>query len=156
MSKVLSGRPPSRKGSRPARRPTKPGQGPRAPAPRAEQKPRPMPLPDGKCNPQCPYFRCLNNALVVMRKPVHGRMQKVAFCRWIGDECIGGSCQYASCAAKALLPDGSCLHAKEKQGRAAEKAMEEIEKELVEEEKQMSRIERLMKRRGYGVEEELL
>ncbi len=91
-----------------------------------------------------------------MRKPVHGRMQKVAFCRWIGDECIGGSCQYASCAAKALLPDGSCLHAKEKQGRAAEKAMEEIEKELVEEEKQMSRIERLMKRRGYGVEEELL
>ncbi len=143
--------PPRRGGGRPggqrgARRAAAP--------PRAEAKP--MPLPDGRCNPLCPYFRCLNNALVIVRKPVHGRMQRVAFCRWIGDECIGGACQYASCALKALLPDGTCLYAKEKRGGKPERELEEIEKELKREEEEMSRIERLMKRRGYGPEEELI
>ncbi len=112
-----------------------------------------MPLPDGRCNPLCPYFRCLNNALTVVRKHVHGRVQKVAYCRWIGDECIGGSCQYASCALKALLPDGTCLFAKEKE--AKETRLEEIEREIRAEEEAMSKVERLMRRKGYVGEEEL-
>lgn len=36
------------------------------------------------------------------------------FCTWIGDECIGASCQYASCKLNYLLPDGSCAWAKQK------------------------------------------
>jgi hypothetical protein len=83
-------------------------------------------------------------------------MQRTAFCRWIGDECIAGSCQYASCNLKALLPDGGCLYAKEKREEKPEKALEEIERELKREEEEMARIERLMRRRGYGPEEELL
>ncbi len=117
-------------------------------------KPRPMPLPDGRCNPLCPYFRCLNNALTIVRRPSHGRMIRVAYCRWIGDECIGGSCQYASCAAKALLPDGTCLFAKEKES-GKETRLEDLEKELMKEEEEMSKVERLMKRRGYGLEDEI-
>jgi len=125
------------------------------PGPRGgrQGKPRPMPLPDGRCNPLCPYFRCLNNALTIVRKPSHGRMMRVAYCRWIGDECIGGSCQYASCAAKALLPDGTCLFAKEKESK--ETKLDDLEKELEREEEEMSRVERLMRRRGYGLDEDI-
>ena len=132
------------------RRPGRPGfrqQGPGG-------KPRPMPLPDGRCNPLCPYFRCLNNALTIVRRPSHGRMHRVAYCRWIGDECIGGSCQYASCALKALLPDGTCLYAKEKGKKGKEEELEAVEKELQKEEEEMSKVERLMKRRGYMLDEE--
>jgi hypothetical protein len=118
-----------------------------------EGKPRPMPLPDGRCNPLCPYFRCLKNALTIVRKPVHGRIQQIPYCRWIGDECIGGSCQYASCALKALLPDGTCLFAKEKE--AKETRLEDIEREIRAEEEAMSKVERLMKRKGYLGEDEL-
>ena len=134
-----------------------PRRGGRGGAPRGRGpggKPKPMPLPDGRCNPLCPYFRCLNNALTVVRKPSHGRMQRVAYCRWIGDECIGGSCQYASCALKALLPDGTCLYAKEK-GQRKEEELEDIERELKREEEELSKAERLMKRRGYFLDEEL-
>ncbi|MET1101617.1 MAG: hypothetical protein ABWW69_03970 [Pyrodictiaceae archaeon] len=113
---------------------------------------RPMPFPDGRCNPLCPYFRCLNNALVVIRKQQYGKIHKAPFCRWIGDECMGGSCQYASCALKALLPDGRCLFAVEKSRK--EEGIEEIERELIKEEREMSKIGRLMKRRGYDVDEE--
>jgi len=117
-------------------------------------KPRPLPLPDGKCNPLCPHFNCLNNALTIVRKPSHGKMHRVAYCRWIGDECIGGSCQYAACTLKALLPDGTCLYAKEKQQR--ETRIEDLEKELAAEEETMSRVERLMRKKGYGLDEDLL
>lgn len=122
---------------------------PRRPRERGERggKPRPMPLPDGRCNPLCPYFRCLKNALTVVRKPSHGKMHRVAYCRWIGDECIGGSCQYAACALKALLPDGTCLYAKEKGQK--ETRIEDLESEIAREESEMSKVERLMKRRGY-------
>ncbi len=113
----------------------------------------PMPFPDGRCNPLCPYFRCLNNALVVRRVHHHGRLQRVAFCRWIGDECIGGSCKYASCALRALLPDGRCQIALEKKGRA-EEGLDVLEREVEKEEAEMSKIDRLMKRRGYYVDEE--
>lgn len=131
------------------RGPRRSGPGPRQGA----GKPRPMPLPDGRCNPLCPYFRCLNNALTIVRKPSYGRMHRVAYCRWIGDECIGGSCQYASCALKALLPDGTCLYAKEKRGAGKESDLEDFEKELKREEQEMSKVERLMKRRGFIDEE---
>ncbi len=127
---------------------------PRRPPSGRGERPRPTPLPDGKCNPLCPYFRCLNNALTTLRKPSHGRMHRVAYCRWIGDECIGGSCQYASCTLKALLPDGSCLYAKEKSVRKEEESLESMEKELKKEEEEMSKVERLMRRRGYIIDEE--
>ena len=140
----------SRRGGKPPAR--QPRRGPSAPR-RGGEKPRPMPLPDGKCNPLCPYFRCLNNALTAVRKPVHGKMQRVAYCRWIGDECIGGACQYAACTLKALLPDGTCLYAKEKQ--AQETRIEDLEREVRAEEEAMSKIERLMKRKGYFSDEEL-
>ncbi len=127
------------------------GGGRRPPSRRPGARPRPMPLPDGRCNPLCPYFRCLNNALTIVRRQSHGRMIRVAYCRWIGDECIGGSCQYASCDAKALLPDGTCLYAKEKESK--ETRLEDLEKELEHEEQMMSRVERLMKKRGFDEEE---
>ncbi len=131
-----------------------PGRRPAPLPPRAEAKP--APAPDGSCNALCSYFKCLNNALVVVRRPSHGRMQRTAYCRWIGDECIAGSCQYASCNLKALLPDGGCLYVKEKRVERPEKTLEEIEAELKREEAEMSKIERLMRRRGYEAEEELL
>jgi len=115
---------------------------------------KPMPLPDGKCNPLCPMFRCLNSSLVSVKRVIHGRVQRVPMCRWIGDQCIGGTCQYASCIAKALLPDGSCLYAREKGRR--EEAEEQIESELMKEEQEMSRIERMMKRRGYSIDDDLI
>jgi len=87
---------------------------------------------------------------------VHGRMHRVAYCRWIGDECIGGSCQYASCAAKALLPDGTCLYAKERRGAGeGERDIEALEKELEMEERELSRVERLMRRKGYVIDDEI-
>jgi len=118
-------------------------------------KPKPMPLPDGKCNSLCLLFRCLNRSLVTVRRVVHGRVQHIAMCRWIGDQCIGGTCQYASCAAKALLPDGTCLYAKEGRAPREEEAEREIEKELSREEREMSRIERMMRRRGYAIDEDM-
>jgi len=83
-------------------------------------------------------------------------MQRVAMCRWVGDQCIGGTCQHASCTAKALLSDGTCLYAKEKTAKRGEEEEKEIEKELLKEEKEMSRLERLMRRRGYDIDEDLL
>lgn len=127
---------------------------PRKPFGEREEKPRPTPFPNGKCNPLCPYFKCLNNALTILRKPSHGRMHRVAYCRWIGDECIGGSCQYASCALKALLPDGSCLYAKERMSQKEEESIESMERELMREEEKMSKVRKLMKRRGYIADEE--
>ena len=86
---------------------------------------------------------------------MHGRVQHIAMCRWIGDQCIGGTCQYASCAAKALLPDGTCLYAREGRAPREEEAEREIEKELSREEREMSRIERMMRRRGYAIDEDM-
>ncbi len=122
-------------------------------SPESPSRQPPMPLPDGRCNPLCPYFRCLNNALAITRRHHHGRVQRVAFCRWIGDVCIGGSCQYASCKLRALLPDGKCLYAVEKKERA-ESDLKELEEEVRREEIEMGKIDRLMRRRGYSLEDE--
>lgn len=85
------------------------------------------PLPMGRrCNALCPLFRCSQKALVASTRHVKGKPQRTMFCRWIGDECIGASCQYAFCAVKALLPNGDCLHAVQKQGEKRKDLLDEI------------------------------
>ena len=93
---------------------------------RREQKPQPI---NGKCNPLCPFFWCGKRAYQIRRDPVTGR--KYVYCTWIGDECIGASCQYASCRLNYLLPDGSCAYAKQKESRMSGDMMEELEKDEV-------------------------
>lgn len=92
---------------------------------------RPMPLKD-KCNPLCPFFRCSKNALVTVNKVVKGHVQKAAMCRWIGDQCLGASCQFAYCERKALLPDGRCAFAV-KFRESGDDFLKELEKDEVNE-----------------------
>ncbi len=120
------------------------------------KRPAPQPLPNGRCNPLCPYFRCMNKMLVITRRIVRGRPQKVAFCRMVGGECIGPDCQYAACALHALLPDGTCAFAKEKGVKSGEEIEREILEEMRREEEEMRRAERLMKRHGFSVDEDML
>ena len=95
-----------------------------------ELEPKPMPL-GRKCNPLCPYFRCSKKALVIKQSYKQGRIVRTAYCRWIGDTCIGASCQYAYCALKALLPNGECLYALKKETRETEDMFKELgEKDL--------------------------
>jgi len=65
-----------------------------------------------KCEPTCKFFRCAKRALVVKYpRPFGGAKNPVkplTFCKWVGDYCQGPDCQYAFCARKALLPDGTC------------------------------------------------
>ncbi len=123
---------------------------------RGGKKPQPQPLPNGKCNPLCPYFRCMNKALVITRRTVRGRVQRVALCRMVGGPCIGPDCQYAACALHALLPDGTCAYAKEKGAPSAEQVEREIMEELRREEEELRRAEQLMKRHGFEVDEDML
>ena len=101
------------------------------------------PSPRGEhCDPSCPLFRCAKNAL--MLKLENGKV--VAYCSWVGDNCIVASCQYASCAAKNMLPDGRCLHALRGRERKTSDSFEaEIEREL-----EMTRIKGILTRRGFG------
>ncbi len=55
--------------------------------------------------PACPEFKCLKKALKLVRK---GKTA-VAICNLTGDQCIGYKCQFASCTAHALTPEGRCL-----------------------------------------------
>lgn len=73
-------------------------------------KPKPI---GGKCNTLCPFFRCNKGAFFVKTNP---RGLKTAFCRWVGDECIGYKCQFAYCAKRSLLPDGRCSQAFSRRG----------------------------------------
>ncbi|HDH06866.1 MAG TPA: hypothetical protein ENF87_00690 [Thermoproteales archaeon] len=66
---------------------------------------KPMPI-NGKCNVLCPLFRCSKGAYTLRIDQKGGRV--IAYCRWVGDECIGYKCKFAYCARKALLPDGKC------------------------------------------------
>ncbi|MCD6324411.1 MAG: hypothetical protein J7L55_04820 [Desulfurococcales archaeon] len=107
-----------------------------------ELKQKPMPIGD-KCNPLCPYFRCSKKALVFVNRVVKGHVQKVAMCRWIGDECLGPKCQYAYCELGALLPDGRCAYAVK-----FKKSGDEFFKELEEEGKEFdSKVKDLLSRR---------
>jgi len=73
-----------------------------------------------KCDPRCPYFRCLKKALKFITKD--GRILSPravsalnldpssveAWCTWANDKCSGYRCKYANCIKHALLPDGTC------------------------------------------------
>jgi len=83
-----------------------------------QQEPAPV---NGKCSQLCPLFWCTKRAYQLRRDPSTGR--RYVFCAWIGDECIGASCQYATCRGNYLLPDGTCAWVKQK--RAEEMAREE-------------------------------
>ncbi len=77
---------------------------------REKRELKPMPI-GRRCNPLCPFFRCSKRALVEVNKVVKGHVQKVAMCRWIGDQCLGAKCQFSFCERRAMLPDGSCAFA---------------------------------------------
>ncbi len=55
--------------------------------------------------PACPEFRCLKKALRLVRRG----NTALAICSLTGDQCIGYKCQFASCTAHALTPEGKCL-----------------------------------------------
>ncbi|EZQ03140.1 MULTISPECIES: hypothetical protein [Acidianus] len=71
------------------------------------EEPKPLPLGD-KCNYLCPYFRCNKRALMIQTKYEKGIPHKTGYCRWVGDNCITGECQYAYCEKRALLPGNKC------------------------------------------------
>jgi len=79
------------------------------------EAPQPTPL-NGSCTPLCPLFWC-NKRAYQPRRGSSG--EKIVFCRWIGDECIGVSCQYSGCRGNYLLPDGSCAWDKQRKRAAA-------------------------------------
>ena len=54
-----------------------------------------------------------------------GSPYKVGFCRWVGDTCITGECQYAYCEKRALLPGNKCAFAVNKRNDG-----DDMEKEL--------------------------
>ncbi len=89
-------------------------------------------MPIGKkCNPLCPFFRCAKRALVVTSYIMQGKPQKIAYCNWIGDTCIGYQCQFAYCEKKALLPDGTCAFAvrEEQEKKKTKDYLEELAEE---------------------------
>ena len=122
----------------PQRRPPRPPRPPRGPRPPGAREPPPRPIGD-KCNPLCPYFRCLKNALTVTQTYYRGRPVKVPMCTWIGDKCIGPSCRFASCAKHAMLPDGRCPFAIQAKSRTARR-MKDFEEELREMEEEAKRM----------------
>ncbi|WP_048050244.1 hypothetical protein [Saccharolobus islandicus] len=91
-----------------------------------EQKP--MPLGD-KCNYLCPYFRCNKRALLIQVKYTKGNPYKVGYCRWVGDVCITGECQYAYCEKRALLPGNKCAFAINKKNERDNEIEKELQKE---------------------------
>lgn len=97
------------------------------PIPIEEGEPKPRPIGD-KCNPLCPYFRCMKKALQIRTEYYRGRPIKTAVCTWIGDKCIGPKCRYAYCVKHAMLPDGRCLYAV--QARTKKAVATDFEEEL--------------------------
>lgn len=100
---------------------------------RRPQEPSPV---DGRCSQLCPLFWCSKRAYQPRRDLSTGR--RYVFCTWIGDECIGYSCQYATCRMNYLLPDGSCawvkqraIEVKEEEGIADTDILDEKTKSLV-------------------------
>lgn len=91
-------------------------------------EPKPMPLGD-KCNYLCPYFRCNKRALLVQVKYSKGNPYKVGYCRWVGDVCIAGECQYAYCEKRALLPGNKCAFVINRKNEKEVEIEKELEKE---------------------------
>ncbi|WP_236751308.1 hypothetical protein [Acidianus sp. HS-5] len=92
----------------------------------SQNEPKPLPLGE-KCNYLCPYFRCNKRALMIQTKYAKGSPYKVGFCRWVGDTCITGECQYAYCEKRALLPGNKCAFAvnKKNDGNDMEKELKQ-------------------------------
>ncbi|NPB00351.1 MAG: hypothetical protein GXO10_03155 [Crenarchaeota archaeon] len=83
--------------------------------------------------PKCPEFRCLKRCLKIVRR---GKDVQV-ICTLTNDVCIGAKCQFASCMARALTPDGKCLKSRREEGerspemdivREARKLEKDVEK----------------------------
>jgi hypothetical protein len=92
------------------------------------------------CEPNCPYFKCGQKAIYVKRGQKQG--EKIIYCNWIGDLCIGAKCRYAFCEKKVLLPDGSCgLEEKPRKVRS-------IEEEALKEEIILKSVQMLLKKKG--------
>ncbi len=104
---------------------------PRRDTMRVETRAEPRPAKDGKCSPLCPLFWCGRRAYRIRIDRNSGR--KYVFCEWIGDECIGASCQYASCKGNYLLPDGSCGWFKQRERKEKEDMFKEIERDMIDE-----------------------
>jgi hypothetical protein len=115
----------------------------------AEQHDRLTPKPiDTMCNPVCPLFRCTKKALII--KLVSGK--PTPWCTWVNDTCIGYKCQYASCSARYMLPDGRCVAALKTREKEEDEFLKELEKE-----KEMSSLKNVLSRRGLSKDlEELL
>ncbi len=129
----------------------KPYHRPRHPRPEhrgPREEPKPMPI-GKKCNPLCPFFRCAKRALVVTSYIMQGKPQKMAYCNWIGDTCIGYQCQFAYCEKKALLPDGTCAFAvrEEQEKKKTKDYLEELAEEDQDEIKARSILTRRLGRR---------
>lgn len=106
-----------RPGPKPPRGPGGPRGRGRGPGPRGEPRPRPI---GDKCNPLCPFFKCLKKALIVRTEYYRGRPIRVPMCSWIGDKCIGAKCRYAHCEKHAMLPDGRCAFAVQSRRKMAD------------------------------------
>jgi len=105
-------------------------------------EPKPMPLGD-KCYYLCPYFKCNKKALMITMKYMKGNPYKVGKCRWVGDTCITGDCQYAYCEKRALLPGNKCAF--------AIKRREDTDKEEEYEEDQMeSKVKEILSKKLGG------
>jgi len=107
--------------------------------PQLSRRMEPQPVGD-RCSPTCPLFVCTKKCLMV--KLESGK--PVAYCLWANDKCIGASCQYASCRAHSLLPDGRCAHAL-RRSRREEPSFEE---EVMRVEARASSVRSLISRRG--------
>jgi len=108
----------------------------------SDNEPKPLPLGE-KCNYLCPYFRCNKRALMIQTKYAKGSPYKVGFCRWVGDTCITGDCQYAYCEKRALLPGNKCAFAVNKK----DGNKDDIEKELKEEDDYENKVKELISKK---------
>ncbi|MCC6030660.1 MAG: hypothetical protein LM586_03330 [Desulfurococcales archaeon] len=96
------------------------------------------PRPNGVyCNPLCPFFRCAKKALNIRNMRIGNELKLVAYCSWVNDQCIAGSCQYAYCEKRYLLPGNKCLYGIEKNKK---KSSHDMFKELEEEEKEARKL----------------
>jgi len=90
--------------------------------------------------PKCPEFRCLKKCLRIVR-----RGDKVmVICSLTNDACIGAKCQFASCAAHALTPEGKCLrHGPERETPSEFDIIKEAKKFEKEVEKVRSKLKKI-------------
>ncbi|MGC9147923.1 MAG: hypothetical protein ACP5GI_00530 [Sulfolobales archaeon] len=98
------------------------------------------------CNPLCPYFRCAKRALTYKTIGAGAGTKIIAFCNWVGDQCIAGACQYAFCEKRYLLPGNRCLYAIE---REKKKTSGDMFRELDQEEREARRLRDHLKKH-YG------